>query len=162
MLPWQLLEAHDPGPVYFPAPSEALTRAFRVPVRTCEKPSVEMIQAASIATPRPCEMRNRWERSASGIIFIFGLRGRDTLPRNQKKMANKSEPLYYPLPSKSTKSSPFSPEELLRAHGIHLHCGLAIGDLLYDWMSSGTLSRVCFPRHASRTSRCREFDVDFR
>src|SRR4029077_4538255 len=85
MLPWQLLEAHDPGPVYFPVPSEALTRAFRVPVRPCEKPSVEMIQAASIATPRTCEMRNRWERSASGIFFISGLRGRDTLPRNQKK-----------------------------------------------------------------------------
>jgi len=84
------------------------------------------------------------------------------LPRNQKKMANKFEHLYYRLLAVSTKSSHFSLEELQRAGGIHLHCGLALGDLLYDCMSSGTLSHICFPRHAPWTSRCREFDVDFR
>jgi hypothetical protein len=162
MLPWQLLEAHDPGPVYFPAPSEALTRAISVPVGPCEKPSVEIMQDASIAMPRTRETHNRWEQSASGIFFISGLRGRDTLPRNQKKMGNKFEHLYYRLPSKSTKSGHLLLEESERAHGIHLRCGLALGDLLYDCMSSGTLSRVCFPRPASWTSHSREFDFDIR
>ena len=84
------------------------------------------------------------------------------MPRSQQKLVNKFEPLYYPLPSKSTKSSHFSPEELLRAHGIRLHCGLALGDLLYDSMSSDTLSRNFFQRRVPWTSRCGEFDVDFR
>jgi len=132
MLPWQLLEAHDPGPMYFPAPSEALPGAINLALQPCEKLSVETMQAASIATPRTRALRNRWERSASSILLIFGLRGQDTLPRNRKKMANKFEHLYYRLSAVSTKSSHFLLEELQRAHGIHLHSGLAMGDLLYD------------------------------
>jgi hypothetical protein len=27
MLPWQLVEAHEPGPVYFPTPSVAVARS---------------------------------------------------------------------------------------------------------------------------------------
>src|SRR6266481_6710135 len=90
MLPWQLLEAHDPGPVYLPAPSETLPRVIGVALRPCEDLSVEMMQAASIAAPRTREMRNRWERSASGVFFISSLSGRDTLPRNQKKWQTNS------------------------------------------------------------------------
>src|SRR5713226_9270376 len=85
MLPWQLLEAHDPGPMYFPAPSEALPGAINLALRPCEKLSVETMQAASIATPRTRALRNRWERSASSILLIFGLRGQDTIAAESEK-----------------------------------------------------------------------------
>ena len=71
MLPWQLVEAHEPGPVYFPTPSVAVARS-------CDKVVDGKMQPEQ-------EGSAQQQEDSQGLRFelcVHVLFGKSTLPQN--------------------------------------------------------------------------------
>src|ERR1700730_11161254 len=111
-----------------------------------------MEHAVRTAVTKTKRTRNRWERSASGFSIIFRLRGRGTLPRNQQKNCKQIRALILPDFCQVNEIQSSNERRCASGRITHLHSGLAIGDLLYDFWGSRTINRVGFPREQPLTS----------
>jgi hypothetical protein len=85
MLPWQVVDAQEPGPVYLPAASSDFAVAGDELARFCEKASSGKIEAKIATIARRIETFTVRECAALSLVVIFRLAGRPRAAESAKK-----------------------------------------------------------------------------
>jgi hypothetical protein len=86
MLPWQVVDAQEPGPVYLPAASSDFAVAGDELARFCEKASSGKIEAKIARIARRIGTFTVRECAALSLVVIFRLAGRSRAAESAKKL----------------------------------------------------------------------------